>query len=48
MREILKDFKAEGFTRMEAVIFGVAFPIGLVAACLLAEALARWAVFNSI
>lgn len=48
MREIIKDFKREGFSRMEAVIFGVVFPIGLVTVCALTEALVRWVVCNSI
>ena len=37
MREIINDFKREGFSRMEAVIFGVVFPLGMIAVCLIAE-----------
>ena len=36
--EILsKDIMSENFTRREFIIYGIVYPLGLIAACVLAE-----------
>ena len=37
MKDIIKDFREEGYTLREWVIYGVLAPVGLVALCLLAS-----------
>lgn len=37
MKDIIKDFKDEGFSLREWVIYGVLAPLGLIAVCLVAS-----------
>ena len=48
MEELLNDFNSENFTRREIIVYGIAYPVGLIAVCMLAEALVRLAVFNTL
>lgn len=41
MNEILEDLKSERFTRKEAVLYGVLYPLALVACCCFAEHICR-------
>ena len=37
MRELLNDFHSENFTCKEILVYGIAYPLGLIAVCMLAE-----------
>ena len=39
MRELLNDIKGENFTRREILVYGIAYPLGLIAMCMIAELL---------
>jgi hypothetical protein len=47
MRELINDIKGEAFTRREVVMYGIVYPLGLIVACMVAEALIWWPVLNS-
>ena len=48
MRELLNDIYNENFTRKKIIVYGIVYPVGLIAVCMLAEALVRLAVFNTL
>lgn len=37
MKDIMKDFKEEGYSFSEWIVYGVAAPLALIAFCLLAS-----------
>lgn len=37
MKDIIKDFKDEGYSLRECIIYGVVAPLALIALCLLAS-----------
>jgi len=48
MEELLNDFNSENFTRREIIVYGIAYPVGLIAAYIIAEAAIWWPVFYTL